>query len=1019
MMPSWKQDVEKAPDPRPVGWRPEMVENWLSAREASSSWKDVRYIDGSALETWLEQRPAVAAWHARRTLGVKPQEGVRSTYEYWQDFAGQFDPMLTEEVLLCEREDTAQQLIQGLLQPSSIVSLVADSPDEVVAFAIAAIRKASEDVRSFLEARTLVVDTIAAGRQLQANDNLVLLLRDDAARSPVQFSTVGAVLVPHGRPQKPDRAPILARPSGFGLGRAMISMGLEETRALNLARGSGRSLTALARLIPGGSFENPAWMNKVLDLVPAILAGAWDASNSFDRAIVEQIAGGTSCSQVERDLRAFFSDADPPFDLVGTIWRVRAPMDAFVRAGRFISAQDVALLREAMLKVFGQLVSESDPDAVVSFTSPNPTGYSEWLRDGLATTLLLLAVWSVPAEVNLGGETGQEFANSLLKDLPGLRTDPRVLTSLKDELPLLAEAAPDPLLEALERMLEGDGALIRPIFNEHEGFLHPTYKHTGVLWALETMAWDPEYFRRAALALARLATIDPGVKIGNTPANSLAEIFILWHPNTNASWAQRLSALNEIAESFPEVGWKLVTTLLPSWHGISSPTAKPKLREAGASDRHPITNRELWENQAAVARLAVTLAGDDESRWLDLLPRIFAFAPPERQIAIEGLDQTMSKAGPESLKRLWAKLRDEVTRHERFSRAEWILPRDQLAPLQTLAAKYAPTDPITPVAAMFDTWALDDSADITNSNQQRRAVVLRLYHDGGPDAVLRLAGSARVPYLIVEAIGGAGLTASQIPDLLSRSLHEDPGSTLTLGLSGLFRQMVGAEDAEVWLRSAAADGGLGAEAISALLQAWPDGRETWRAVHRFGPECVAAYWTRRSPSYLAGTRRALLQRNLMFLRFGRAVEAIQSSLNRINEVPTELLFRMLDGVIPELNSKAVPVNTMTSYYIENALEALDGRVDASEEQIALREYSFLPLLEFGSRSLRVHRLMAHNPAFYHQILRDVFKGENEKETPDEPDDRARARWRLNYSLLRKHSRGQSRHAAWVVRSSVT
>jgi hypothetical protein len=119
-------------------------------------------------------------------------------------------------------------------------------------------------------------------------------------------------------------------------------------------------------------------MNKGLDLIPAILAGAWDASNSLDRAIVEQIAGGTSCSQIERDLRTFFSDADPPFDLVGTVWRVRAPMDAFVRAGRFISAQDVALLREAMLKVFGQLEPESDPNAVVRFTSPNPTGYSEW-----------------------------------------------------------------------------------------------------------------------------------------------------------------------------------------------------------------------------------------------------------------------------------------------------------------------------------------------------------------------------------------------------------------------------------------------------------------------------------------------------------------------------------------------------------------------------------------------------------------------------------------------------------------
>ena len=59
----------------------------------------------------------------REHLSVKPQEGVRST-ENWSDFAGQFNPMLTEEVLLCEREDAAKQLIQDLLQPSNIVSLM-------------------------------------------------------------------------------------------------------------------------------------------------------------------------------------------------------------------------------------------------------------------------------------------------------------------------------------------------------------------------------------------------------------------------------------------------------------------------------------------------------------------------------------------------------------------------------------------------------------------------------------------------------------------------------------------------------------------------------------------------------------------------------------------------------------------------------------------------------------------------------------------------------------------------------
>src|SRR6516225_7740168 len=48
-------------------------------RKAESSWKHILYIDGSALETWLEHRPAVSAWHARTTLQLYPVERIRST----------------------------------------------------------------------------------------------------------------------------------------------------------------------------------------------------------------------------------------------------------------------------------------------------------------------------------------------------------------------------------------------------------------------------------------------------------------------------------------------------------------------------------------------------------------------------------------------------------------------------------------------------------------------------------------------------------------------------------------------------------------------------------------------------------------------------------------------------------------------------------------------------------------------------------------------------------------------------
>jgi hypothetical protein len=287
------------------------LENWIADHKANSSWKDIWYIDGSALETWLEHRPAVSAWHARNTLEVRPQEGVRSTDEFWHDFSGQFGPPLTEEVLLCERDAAAQQLIVGLLQPQNAITLVADSPDEVVAFAIAAMRKSAPDVRLFFESRTLVIDSIAAGRQLFATDNLILLLRNEAARSPGQFLAVGSTLVPLGRQQRGGGAQTLARPSGFAMGTAMKSMGLEENRALTLARGCGRSLTVLARLIPGGASDDPAWLVKGPDLLPAILAGAWDSANSFDREIVELISGGMTCSEVEGRVRAFLRNPRP------------------------------------------------------------------------------------------------------------------------------------------------------------------------------------------------------------------------------------------------------------------------------------------------------------------------------------------------------------------------------------------------------------------------------------------------------------------------------------------------------------------------------------------------------------------------------------------------------------------------------------------------------------------------------------------------------------------------------------
>jgi hypothetical protein len=972
------------------------LEDFIADCRRSSSWKDVRYIDGVQLETWLEQKPGVAAWHARNTLKLYAQDGIRSTDDFWDDFSGRFGPPISEEVLVCERAKAAEQLVKDLLQTSNMVSLVADSPDEVLAFAVAAIRKAAPEVRLFLESRTLVVETVAAGRQLRPDGNLVLLLRGDPAKSPKQFLSVGTILVPLGRRQRGGGSTVLERPTSYAMGTAMRSMGLEENRAISLARGSGRSLTALARLIPGGSHDPPPWLRHGQELVPAILSGAWDSANPRDREIIELIAGAAS-TDVENRLRPFLVEADPPFDLEATVWKVRAPMDAFVWVGPLIGAHQAGLLRSAMLKVFADLEPEPKPEDEVSFFQENPSGYSEWLREGLTATLLLFAVWGEIAGVNLGGTSGQDFANRVLKDLPGLNSNPRLLTSLRDELPMLAEAAPDPLLAALERLLEGDGRAILPIFDERPGFLRAVSHHSGVLWALETLAWDPTYFRRAALILANLASIDPGGELGNRPNRSLAEIFVLWNPNTNASSAQRLSALDEITKAFPAVGWDLVLTLLPSFSGVSVPTAKPRLREAGAADRPAVTYAELWANQAAVAERAIVLADRDVDRWLELVKRIASFAPTERAKAVIELDRTLGSLDEQPRRALWTKLRNEVARHQRFTQAAWALKGEELEPLRSLSEKYAPADPVSSAISLFDSRALDDTSDLTKSEQRRSAAIKDLIVKSGAEAVVRLATEAKTPFLVVEALAGAHLTAEEIEQLLTLAFDQQPPSSITYGMSVLYRNVVGAGQAEAWIRRKQADRDVTAQSVARLLEAWPDNLETWRTVRKFGRDVVDAYWKQRPPRYLKGPRHELLRSVLMLLRYGRAIEALQSSLDRIRELPSKLILRALDGVIPQLNANPELADTMTSYYVESALKVLDQRPDVAEDAVARREYGFLPLLEHSSRALKVHALMAKDPAVFHGILRNVYRGETEATT--EADENTKANARLSYSLL--------------------
>lgn len=53
------------------------------------------------------------------------------------------------------------------------------------------------------------------------------------------------------------------------------------------------------------------------------------------------------------------------------------------------------------------------------------------------------------------------------------------------------------------------------MFKEENGVFSKTSHHTGLLWALESLAWLPEYLRDASLIL-KLSSLDQGQFVKQT-----------------------------------------------------------------------------------------------------------------------------------------------------------------------------------------------------------------------------------------------------------------------------------------------------------------------------------------------------------------------------------------------------------------------------------------------------------------------------------------------------------------------
>ena len=353
--------------------------------------------------------------------------------------------------------------------------------------------------------------------------------------------------------------------------------GLSEEEADTLAWETGRSVPVLRRrraLDP--ELHRPVWADArgMSDVLPLLLAGEWNERNEHDRAAVASLAD-RPYGELEHALVRLGNQADPPVRKIGDVWRIIAPVDAFFLVASAIQRDSLGRLNQVALDVLSRtdpaLNMRADERRYASIRRQTPE-HSEHIRQGLVQGLKLIGAYGARALANIDSHGfAERLVGDLLSEAPGERW-----CTLEQLLPDLAEAGPDAFLTAVEHSLRAAPQPIMMMFREEQGWLDDHWsRHSVLLWALEGLAWHPDYLSRVALILASLARLDPGGRLANRPLRSLRHLFLPWLIQTDADTERRRQALDLLVGLEPETAWKLLLQIGPAYNDSATYLHKP------------------------------------------------------------------------------------------------------------------------------------------------------------------------------------------------------------------------------------------------------------------------------------------------------------------------------------------------------------------------------------------------------------------------------------------------------------
>ena len=914
------------------GWDEPKQRAWIK-RQQNTGWKRIIIIDGVKLADWLREFPAIGRWIAAKIGILSNLSGVITPLEHWNLTQSKFENSnliqsqfnglaLPPELFISSRDKACSALESIFLGKAKKLFIIAESENDVDDFVAAYLMKLEKEKAQKYADRCLFIkdkDTWQAISELRRSHVLVASPRlglDDEQQNllALAIEKEHGVIVPFcdASSNGNDDVIDLKSPPSYQIKEILTKAQFPDALAEEFAKIGNRRLSALMRYLVGVAAPSYAKRNTARELAKACLIGRWDERNEADVKIIEKFIGKSYKEWMEK----FIVDAlrpDSPLTLIEGKWKVISCDEAWDVLGGMISNDDLARFKNMAISA----LEDRDPAldllkeerCAASFYGKQ-LNYSQNIRKGISQTLALMG--SRPKALsNCSCNEALNTVNFIVRTLLD-GADWERWASIDYYLPLLAEAAPSEFLDAVgSSLVDISNSPFHKLFEQEGSGIEGRNYMCGLLWALEELAWSPNYLSRVAVILADLASIDPGGSWANRPIRSLVNIFLPWHVQTAAKFDKRKAAIKAVIKNQPKIGWSLLIELLPRGCQTTSGNYRPTIRSYRPIWRDFIPldwkdgvfRNEYLEQIAALSELMIDLAKEDVDKFIELIERLSNLPKNAYDFILDYcLSDSIINLPEEKRYLVWEKLDEIVHSHRKFSYTNWALPEEELCKIENIADSLALSSPEIKYRYLFNGVVfelLDGDGDCDTQMERlakkRNSAIKEILDSGGLMSYINFAKKVASPFDVGRALGEIEYDLIEnelLPTFLDS--NDEVEKQVLSGYARIKFYKIGINWVDMIMQK---DWSLEQRAKFLLLL--PFNEEVWETVSKYlGENSEGLYWKNiRVNPYESGSD--LNEATEKLLTYGREGAAVISAAHRTNkaEINEALAVRSLISVL--------------------------------------------------------------------------------------------------------------------------